>query len=711
MKNKTIQYLISFLIVTALLATPISAFAKPISPFIGNWQAIDVLDESDLRLVIAGPPGGPFQITWTESYISFCDGGPGIARGTGQLAQDDPFILDADLRLVCFTSGATLDFHMTWIYDPGTDTISSEFITWHRPKAASQACIPHPTGLTNWWPGDGNAADLLSGLDGTFKGDATTGSGLVDLAFHLDGDGDFIEVPHHSALDVGTGDFTVELWVNFNSTNNEQVLVEKWIEQFDPVDGWTLTKLEGNVLRLAMEDAYGNELSLDSGELDLRPGRWYHFAAVRRGEMVELYLNGELIAGENFGGPYNLNSPASLKFGHRGNTEDTPGSLDKRNFYLNGRIDEVELFVGTALSPDQILALYQAGSAGKCKDQIQPPPPLYPVIIASIAGDWFWTSSFRSGADLSMSIYESPEPDANLLWSGVSPADASGYVHVFFQDHGIDLLPGHYLVISDGVYEKSLLLELITMEVFDLENDIMAGTASPGREVMAAAGYKDYQDHIYLIADPVTGQWLADFKTIGVDIVEEMRTWSFAHIYDEDGDANEANPPPAPQFPFIRAHPVWEAVDAWYWPEETTLQLTIDDPNTEIFPDVYMEQSGEVDPSLGSVWFILPECYDLKPGDIVGITDGETTRSLIVSILTIEAVNVDADTAEGIVEPNAQVRLPTPDGAALGITADENGYWFADFKQINFDLIPGVMVIAETYEEDGDMTSYTWSIP
>jgi hypothetical protein len=63
----------------------------------------------------------------------------------------------------------------------------------------------------------------------------------------------------------------------------------------------------------------------------------------------------------------NLDSTSSLKFGHRGNPEDTPGSEDEGGFYLNGRIDEVQLFVGRALSPEQIKAIYEAGSAGVCK--------------------------------------------------------------------------------------------------------------------------------------------------------------------------------------------------------------------------------------------------------------------------------------------------------------------------------------------------------
>jgi hypothetical protein len=44
--------------------------------------------------------------------------------------------------------------------------------------------------------------------------------------------------------------------------------------------------------------------------------------------------------------------------------------MDDRGFFLNGRIDEVEMFVGRALSDTEIQAIVDAGSAGKCGPQI-----------------------------------------------------------------------------------------------------------------------------------------------------------------------------------------------------------------------------------------------------------------------------------------------------------------------------------------------------
>jgi hypothetical protein len=81
--------------------------------------------------------------------------------------------------------------------------------------------------------------------------------------------------------------------------------------------------------------------------------------------MLKLFMNGVQVA-EVFS-PVNANSNSSLKFGHRGNPTDTPGSEDESGFFLNGRIDEVEIAVGRALPPGQIRAIFEAGSAGKCK--------------------------------------------------------------------------------------------------------------------------------------------------------------------------------------------------------------------------------------------------------------------------------------------------------------------------------------------------------
>jgi hypothetical protein len=249
------------------------------------------------------------------------------------------------------------------------EVVTPRFIVeWDVPQGA---CIVPPSGMTGWWPGDGDTDDIVDGRNAVLRDDASFGPGLVDQAFSLDGDGDFVDVPHDPALNVGTGDFTVDLWVNFNDTAGEQVLVEKWIQTFAcPLgkgpEGWSFTKLEGNILHMALFSADCSGELVFSEVLTIPLGTWHHFAARRQSGEITLFMNGAPVASGEFSG--NLDSTSSLKFGHRGSPSDTPGSEDERGFFLNGRIDEVELFVGRALSDTEIQAIFDAGSAGKCKD-------------------------------------------------------------------------------------------------------------------------------------------------------------------------------------------------------------------------------------------------------------------------------------------------------------------------------------------------------
>ena len=243
---------------------------------------------------------------------------------------------------------------------------------------AANACYPPLAGLSGWWPGNGNTKDVVGGRDAVLHDDATTGPGLIGQAFVLDGDGDFVDVPHDPALNLGTGDFTAALWVRFNDTAGEQVLLEKWIQRSSvPSEGWTLTKLEGDILRLAMSSATANDTNVDSAPLTIPTETWIHLAATRQDGEVTLFMNGQPVATGSYSGT--LDSTASLKFGHRGSPSDTPGSEDERGVFLNGRIDAVQLFAGRALPQSSIQAIYDAGSLGQCTvttaAAVPPPAP------------------------------------------------------------------------------------------------------------------------------------------------------------------------------------------------------------------------------------------------------------------------------------------------------------------------------------------------
>ena len=229
-------------------------------------------------------------------------------------------------------------------------------------------CIAPPFNLISWWPGDGDANDIVDENHGTLQNGATFGAGLVGQAFYLDGVDDFVMVPNNPSLNFGTNDFTVDLWVKFNTLEGEQILIEKYIETFDWTTrtGWDLTKLSDNIIRFGGPIEHPAAVILDVVPPSIPTDTWIFVAITRNGNTYTLYWNGVAIGEVTTDATLNLNSTASLKFGHRGNPEDTPGSIDTRGFYLNGFIDEVEIF-NRALSLSEIVSIYNAWSAGKCK--------------------------------------------------------------------------------------------------------------------------------------------------------------------------------------------------------------------------------------------------------------------------------------------------------------------------------------------------------
>lgn len=73
-------------------------------------------------------------------------------------------------------------------------------------------------GLIAWWPGDGNANDVVGGHHGSFFNGATTAPGIVGQAFSFDGVDDFVRVSDSSFMPLTSAPRTVTLW--FKSDKN-----------------------------------------------------------------------------------------------------------------------------------------------------------------------------------------------------------------------------------------------------------------------------------------------------------------------------------------------------------------------------------------------------------------------------------------------------------------------------------------------------------
>lgn len=216
------------------------------------------------------------------------------------------------------------------------------------------SCVPPPSGLMDWWPGEGNANDVIGTNNGTLVGGASYAVGEVGQAFSFDGSSGYVSIPDSSSMDSFTNHITIELWMKVNplTVNSDWTgIVTK---------GNSSWGLEGT--RLAKTVTFivsGSSSSLLNGSRNVNDGQWHHVAAVYDGASMFLYVDGTLDVSQSATGLIAQNSyPMCLGVNAQG-THGTP------MYFFNGLVDEVSLY-NRALTASEIQAVYAVGSGGKC---------------------------------------------------------------------------------------------------------------------------------------------------------------------------------------------------------------------------------------------------------------------------------------------------------------------------------------------------------
>jgi hypothetical protein len=223
-------------------------------------------------------------------------------------------------------------------------------------------CIPPPTSMTAWWTGDGNADDIVGGNNGILHGGVTFPAGEVDQGFEFDGSTGFVEVPQNSLWQFGSADFTVDFWVKFRRLPTAGSLDEQDVFDIIGVDEgpgrtnkWMVRFGAGVVTFHVNDDGSGpGPAFLAQAPFSPNVNEWYLLAFTRNGSTWSTYVNGQLEASE-----IDSRSIAHI------NAPLTWGLVEEAR-YLEGSMDEIEIY-NRGLSASEILAIYNAGSNGKCK--------------------------------------------------------------------------------------------------------------------------------------------------------------------------------------------------------------------------------------------------------------------------------------------------------------------------------------------------------
>ena len=123
----------------------------------------------------------------------------------------------------------------------------------------------------------------------TLRTDLISHSQLTDgnASVLFDGTTDSITIPSTSAFAFGTGDWTVEMFVNFTSLSGQQTLVG---DNYGNTAGWYLYKQSNNRLGV-----YYSSIVVD-GTATIEADRWYHLAFVRHNGITSIFIDGVMDA-------------------------------------------------------------------------------------------------------------------------------------------------------------------------------------------------------------------------------------------------------------------------------------------------------------------------------------------------------------------------------------------------------------------------------
>jgi hypothetical protein len=321
-----------------------------------------------------------------------------------------------------------------------------------------------------------------------------------------------------------------------------------------------------------------------------------------------------------------------------------------------------------------------------------------PTIVASPVGDWMWTNQFAALTQLSVSVYDSRasmEEGQSPIWKGRPDTDENGFASVSFSP--LDVQPGNYLTVSDGITQKEMEIEPITIDVFDLEQGIISGTAPQNRyvRVVAANSPEAGDQKVLETTSDQYGDWSTDFD---VAFTDQWRAWSFAQIFDDDGDANEAGPPlPNTRFTVF---PESRRLEGYEWPDGATVILRVADKS---------ECVGDGTGPFFTVDF--PADCDVVAGNEVTLSAGETSRTHTVQNLALTDVDEGANTVSGTSDSEATVHAWVHgffNETELWPRADASGNWVADFG--DFTLLAGMCGQVEIVDE-GNATALDWCVP
>jgi hypothetical protein len=180
--------------------------------------------------------------------------------------------------------------------------------------------------------------------DAAWSTDTPSGTGH---SLHFDGGDDFVNVPDHEAVDIGTSDFAVSLWIKRDRTGPLEGLFDH-----EPAAGYQMLMLDsaqGDAVRIRLDDGQDHVL-IDSDDAITNDGQWHHiaFSANRDTNVVanggQLFIDGVAQTAKNISAIDSLSASQDFWIG-KFNSIYFQGSIDELQVYEQAMPRSIALFL------------------------------------------------------------------------------------------------------------------------------------------------------------------------------------------------------------------------------------------------------------------------------------------------------------------------------------------------------------------------------
>jgi hypothetical protein len=282
-----------------------------------------------------------------------------------------------------------------------------------------------------------------------------------------------------------------------------------------------------------------------------------------------------------------------------------------------------------------------------------------------------------------------------------------------------DVQVGQIITITDGIHTSAHVVTPLAITTVDYAASTVSGTAGSLSEINLDLWPSCGQRHVTADA---SGNWSENFSIPGdEDFEQETCDFSTDELrdiiaYQEDGDGETwvGWYVPTPGFEVVLGS---NNINGWDWIMDATVTIEVDDPSTPLNPD-YLG-SAVVGPASWDpdrpFFEMMTTGYDLKPGDLVTVTDGIRTKTTIVAEITTN-FDVISDIVSGITTPNAEIQVISDDGPERFTYSDSSGNWSVDYSveqdgQPVLNLVYGSAGVVAAIDDDGDRTYKGWEIP